>query len=235
MSLEQFELGFARCALSTRLGGQSGQGYASLNLGTHVGDDPAAVTANRAQVASEIKAPIAWLEQVHGVQVVEASAALAQVADAQITRQKGLALAVMVADCLPVLFASKDGSVIGCAHAGWRGLANGVLENTVLALQTPVSELLVYFGPCIGPRAFEVGEDVKSAFPLDGIAFTAKASGKYWAHLQQLAYLRLHRLGIAVEHMRQDERCTFFDDSLFFSHRRQQPTGRQAAFIWLPT
>jgi polyphenol oxidase len=235
MSLERFELGFAHCALSTRYGGHSRKGYASLNLGTHVGDDPGAVTANRAQVESEIKSPIAWLNQVHGVQLVEANAGLTQTADAQITRQKGLALAIMVADCLPVLFASKDGSVIGAAHAGWRGLANGVLEATVLAMQTPVSELLVYFGPSIGPLAFQVGGDVRSAFPLDESHFIAQSSGKYFVWLQNLAFMRLQRLGIAAQNILQDDRCTYYDPQFFFSHRREQPTGRQAAFIWLPT
>ncbi|MEN9558875.1 MAG: peptidoglycan editing factor PgeF [Pseudomonadota bacterium] len=223
-----------RAYLSTRLGGVSAEPYAQLNLGEHVGDDARAVAHNRQQIASAMACPIAWLQQVHGNRVVHASTnSRPPEADAHTTMQTGLALAIMVADCLPVLFASGDGQQIAAAHAGWRGLAAGVLENTLQALQGKGANaaVRVYLGPCIGPDSFEVGEDVRMAFPVDGQCFVAlPTSGKYLADLPGLAKARLLRAGIQAAHITQDRRCTV-QEQVFFSHRRERVTGRQAVFI----
>lgn len=239
-------------ALATvRAGGVSqgpygnGQGGGGLNLGTHVGDDPAHVLANRARLATVLPAQPAWLSQVHGVTVADAGKLDGCVpdADASIATQPGAVCVVMTADCLPVLFCSTDGFVVGAAHAGWRGLANGVLQRTVDSMRAQgATDILAWLGPAIGPQQFEVGHDVLQAF-RDGArddaerqvlssAFVAIAGkpGKYLADIYALARTMLLRDGVAQ--VAGGEYCTVSDAAQFYSYRRDGVTGRQASLIW---
>lgn len=238
--------------MSTRAGGVSAAPFNALNLGDAVGDDPDAVAENRARVAAAIGSAVpVWLRQVHGTRVLRLmaadAAALADApppeADAAVTGEPGVACAVQVADCLPVLFAAANGRAVGAAHAGWRGLAGGVLENTLaevcaLAACAP-ADVLAWLGPCIGPQAFEVGEDVLRGFGADpaggDAAFTwrprADGSARWLADLPQLARRRLGLAGL--RQIRGGQWCTVQDESKFFSFRRDRITGRQAAVIWL--
>ncbi len=231
-------------ALSTlRGGGHSLAPFASLNLAAHVGDDSAAVDANRALLASLLPpgSTVQWLSQVHGSQVVEAAAGGAcPDADASWSRSPGRACAVLTADCLPVLLCSRAGDVVGAAHAGWRGLLGGVLERTVAAMAVDPGQLLAWLGPAIGPRAFEVGPELRAAFleaaPAVGGAATSACflpsearPGHYLADLYALARLRLAALGpIAVYG---GNACTFSSPQRFFSYRRDGLTGRMASLI----
>lgn len=237
---------------TTRAGGVSAAPYDSLNLGDHVGDDPAHVAANRAIFAQAIGAHPVFMNQVHGTQVValDASTPDGTVADACMTDQPGLACTVMVADCLPVLFTSTQGQAVAAAHAGWRGLAGqggvGILEAThqrFLALAQgdqarQVAETMVWLGPCIGPTAFEVGDEVRAAFtasdPLAGDFFTPSASGKWLADLAGLARLRLRAMGISQIYGNDSSPawCTVGNALHFFSYRRDHITGRFAVCIW---
>lgn len=222
-----------RAFVSTRQGGVSTGAFASLNLGAHVGDDPAAVAENRRRFAAAagIAAP-GWLSQVHGCDVVPASSSGAESADACWTAASGMPCAVLTADCLPVLFAAVDGSCVAAAHAGWRGLAVGVLEATIATLPVPASRLMAWLGPAIGPDAFQVGDDVRAAF-LEGAAEDAvafKPDGLRWrADLFGLARARLHRAGVASVHG--GGICTVSDAERFFSHRRDGVSGRFATVI----
>jgi len=228
-----------RAAFTTRLGGSSAPPWDSFNLGAHVGDDPAAVAANRARLRALLGLPSepAWLSQVHGNVVFELEHRQSPdvpVADGAVAHLPGKVCAVMVADCLPVLFASRDGTRIGAAHAGWRGLAAGVLENTVAALGAPASELTTWLGPAISAPNFEVGDEVRAAF-VDGNAgaaahFTRNPRGRWQADLVGLARRRLAALGIAEVHG--GHWCTVADRERFFSHRRDGRGGRMAALIW---
>lgn len=229
-----------QAAFTLRTGGASAAPFDSLNLGAHVGDDPLRVAENRRRVVQALALPStpAWLQQVHGVAVHEISAAGALPrgpADAAFTRVRGRVCAIMVADCLPVLFAARDGSTVGAAHAGWRGLAAGVLEATVRAMGVPARDLVAWLGPSIGPQHFEVGEDVRHAFIAadDGAmaAFRPGRTGHWWCDLPQLARRRLAACG--VEGIAVDGSCTFTDRERFYSHRRDGQCGRMAAFIWL--
>lgn len=234
-------------AMSLRGGGVSGAPWDAFNLGIAVGDDPQAVAANRAAWAAAIGVRPVWLRQVHGRQVLRIDEATpeapAAAADAAWTTERGVACTVQMADCLPVLFALRDGSAVAAAHAGWRGLAGGVLEATVAAvctgMRTAPADLLAWLGPCIGPRAFEVGADVLQAFGADpragdGGRFVARSrpdgSPRWLANLQRLARDRLEALGV-VE-ISADASCTFEDASRFFSFRRDGVTGRMAAAVW---
>jgi YfiH family protein len=237
-------------ALSTlRGGGVSLPPYASLNLGAHVGDEPAAVLDNRRRLrlAAELPAEPAWLSQVHGARVLDLDAAGASgdgvlggdgalgPADAAVTRHPGRICAILAADCLPVLFAADSGEAVGAAHAGWRGLAAGVIEATVQALGVPASTLLAWLGPAIGPRHFEIGLEVRDEL-LKGdagaeAAFTVNARGRFMADLGALARRRLARLGI--ERTYGGGECTYSSSAKYFSHRRDGRTGRQASLIWL--
>ncbi len=230
-------------AFTTRRGGASAAPWDSFNLGAHVGDAPAAVAANRAHLRALLALPVepSWLEQVHGVDVADLDGPARSVpvkADAAIASERGRACAIMVADCLPVLFASRDGTRIGAAHAGWRGLAAGVLEHTVSALGVPGSELTAWLGPAISRAHFEVGDEVRAAFVAGdaGAAtlFEPNAAGKWQADLAGLARRRLAALGIRDTHG--GEWCTFADRERFFSHRRDGQSmggsGRMAALIW---
>lgn len=225
-----------RAAVSTRQGGVSGGPYASLNLGTHVGDDAAAVTENRRRFAEAAGLAVApgWLTQVHGCDVVSATAQAGASADACWTAQAGMPCAVLTADCLSVLFADRDGTCVAAAHAGWRGLAAGVLEATIAALPVPPQRLLAWLGPAIGPDAFQVGAEVRAAFIAaaaeDATAF--RPDGSRWrADLFALARARLARCGVG--HISGGGICTVSQQQQFFSHRRDGVSGRFASLIWL--
>ena len=230
-----------RSLLTTRQGGVSLAPFASLNLANHVGDDRLAVATNRARVSDALAGvdePV-WLEQVHGTRVVDAAACLASQppaqADASFARRAGVSCVVMTADCLPVLFCDTAGSVVAAAHAGWRGLLAGILEQTVAALAVPATTLLAYLGPAIGPQAFEVGDEVRSAFvaadAATAVAFKPLVAGKWLADIYLLARLRLASQG--VERIFGGAWCTVSDAERFFSFRRDGQTGRMAAMIWL--
>ena len=221
--------------MTTRLGGVSQGPYASLNLGSHVEDDAAAVGANRAQLRSMLPAEPVWLNQVHGTRVVQAEHAVGVPdADASYTRQPGVVCAVLTADCLPVLFCARDGSVIAAAHAGWRGLAAGVLETTLAAMQVPAAEVMVWMGAAIGPNAFEVGAEVREAFiaSYPGAARAFKPHQHKWlADIYTLARIRLNTCG--VRGIYGGGLCTYTDATRFYSYRRDVVTGRMATLIWL--
>jgi YfiH family protein len=228
-------------AFTTRVGGVSAPPWDSFNIGAHVGDDTAAVVANRARLRAALALPAepAWLEQVHGTAVSNLDApSPARQADAAVTRERGRVAAIMVADCLPVLFASRDGSRIGAAHAGWRGLAAGVLDETVQAIGVPGAELIAWLGPAIHPPNFEVGDDVRTAF-VSGDSGTQgflapNERGRWQADLVGIARHRLGALGVVD--ISGGEWCTFADRERFFSHRRDAQragnSGRMAALIW---
>ena len=225
-----------RACVTTREGGVSVAPYAGLNLGNHVGDAPAHVAQNRARVRAALPVEPLWLRQTHGLQV--ADAVLAQVeteADASVARQPNRVCAVMTADCLPVLFCDQAGTVVGAAHAGWRGLADGILEQTVAAMLVPSGQIMAWLGPGIGPDKFEVGEDVRAIFVADlsaaSAAFKAGKPGKWLADIYQLARLRLTRLG--VHQVYGGGLCTYTDAARFYSYRRDGVTGRMASLIWL--
>lgn len=229
-----------RAAFTLRTGGVSAAPFDTLNLGGHVGDDPMRVAENRRRVAQALSLPAApvWLQQVHGVAVHELGTpggVPRGPADAAVTRATGIVCAVLVADCLPVLLASRDGAVVGVAHAGWRGLAAGVLEATIRAMAVPAAQLVAWLGPSIGPQHFEVGEDVRSAF-VQGAAAAADAfrpgrEGHWWCDLPRLAHQRLAACGI--REIAADGSCTFADRERFFSFRRDGDCGRMAALAWL--
>jgi polyphenol oxidase len=228
-------------ALSTmRGGGVSLSPYGSLNLGDHVGDMPAAVAQNRNRLraAARLPAEPVWLAQVHGVEVRDLDAAgPGAEADAAVTRTPGRVCAILTADCLPVLLAADSGDAVGAAHAGWRGLAAGVIEAAVHTLGRAPKTLLAWFGPAIGPRHFEIGDEVREALlradPGAEAAFEPNARGRFMADLPLLARRRLERLGI--ERIYGGGTCTFQDSERYFSHRRDGRTGRQATLIWLET
>lgn len=224
-----------RALMTTRAGGVSAAPWASLNLGDHVGDDPAHVAANRAHLRAALPADPAWLKQVHSARVVEAGGGDIE-ADACFTRVPGRVCAVLTADCLPVLFCDRAGSVVAAAHAGWRGLAGGVLEAAVDAMAVPPDEILAWMGAAIGPHAFEVGDDVREAFLAQHAdaarAFVPqRAPGKWLADIYALARIRLAHAGVLA--VSGGGRCTFTEPAAFFSYRRDGVTGRMAALVWL--
>ncbi len=230
---------------TTRGGGHSDPPYDSLNLAAHVGDADTAVRANRdlLQAALPAGTRVQWLSQVHGAAVIEARGSEGTPeADGAWSRQPGVACAVMTADCLPVLFCSRDGTVVAAAHAGWRGLCAGVLEATVRAMAVQPGQVLAWLGPAIGPAAFEVGHEVREQFLGNsaGISEDAVAAcfapspataGHYLADLYGLARARLHALGIDAVYGGGE--CTFTDTDRFFSYRRDGRTGRMASVILL--
>ncbi len=226
-----------RTLQTTRTGGVSLSPYDSFNLGTHVGDDPAAVAANRAALRTLLPAEPAWLNQIHGTAVVDAAdvGPVPPDADASISRAAGEVCAVMTADCLPVLLCDCAGTVVGAAHAGWRGLLGGVIEATVARMDVAGGELLAWLGPAIGPDAFEVGGEVRAAFlahdPATAEAFLPIADGKYLADLYALARQRLAALGCLAVYG--GDTCTVIERERFFSYRRDHTTGRMASLIWL--
>jgi len=222
--------------MTTRTGGVSRAQWASLNLGDHVGDDARHVAANRARLRERLPAEPGWLRQVHSARVAELGRDAEREADASFTRQAGAACAVLTADCLPVLFCDRAGSVVAAAHAGWRGLAGGVLEAAVAAMQVPPDQVLAWMGAAIGPQAFEVGDDVREAFVAQHAEAAAAfvplpVPGKWLADIYRLARIRLNHIG--VQAIYGGGRCTFSEADAFFSYRRDAVTGRMAALIWL--
>jgi YfiH family protein len=239
--------------MTTREGGQGVPPYDGFNLADHVGDDPAVVAQHRAQLAAHVQRPLALLRQVHGHAVCQRglhNLSQQPQADAQFTRERGLALAIGVADCLPVLWAHRQVPVVAASHAGWRGLAAGVLERTLAHMaqaigQTPeacAAQCAVWLGPCIGPTAFEVGAEVVNALqpmpPAVGTPHPARP-GRWLLNLPALARQRLQRLGVAQPQGNDgsDPWCTVGNRARYFSHRRdgtaQGGTGRMLACVWL--
>ena len=245
-----------RAVCTTRAGGVSAAPYDSLNLGDHVGDDPGHVAANRAVLRAALGVQPVFLSQVHSTDAVYLNARTPDgtVGDACLTDQPGVACTVMVADCLPVLFTTRQGTAVAAAHAGWRGLAGagdvGILEETYKRFSTlahtnhalVATEIIAWLGPCIGPDAFEVGDEVRAAFLLNGApdaaqmaaCFRPLPSGKWLADLAGLARLRLRRIGITQLYGNDSGAawCTASNPSRFFSHRRDRVSGRFCASIW---
>lgn len=226
-----------RACSTTRHGGVSQSPWDALNLGSHVGDNADHVRLNRQRLVDRAQLPAMpqWLNQVHGQEVVRlpASATLPD-ADAAITRETGVVCAVMTADCLPVLFCAHDGSEVAAAHAGWRGLCHGVLEQTLAQFHCPTHEIHAWLGPAIGPQAFEVGAEVRAAFMAhDELAEQAfrPVGEKYFADIWLLARQRLQAAG--VRSISGEQRCTWHENDDFFSFRRDRITGRMATLIWL--
>ena len=224
-----------KACVTTRAGGVSLAPFDSFNLAEHVEDDLQAVTHNRQCLSTLIGCSPAWLRQVHGVAVADADPAVVAEADASWTAKVGVACAVLTADCLPVLFCDRAGSRVAAAHAGWRGLAAGVLEATLAALAVPASEVLVWLGPAIGPQAFEVGSEVREVFlgtdPQAASAFVPSANaGRFMADLYALARLRLAACGVPSVYG--GGFCTV-SDPRFYSYRRAARTGRFASLVWL--
>ena len=234
---------------TTRVGGVSEQPYNSFNLASHVGDDALAVTHNRKLLQSKLPAGVSvqWLNQVHGRGVIEASPVSALAAsrsapeaDACWTRSAGVACAVLTADCLPILLCDREGRYVAAVHAGWRGLLAGIVEAAIAASPVAASALMAWLGPCIGEQAFEVGDEVRDAFLADAHTFggLAAASGcfvpshrrDHWlANLGGLAKLKLIFIGIGDIYY--DNDCTFTDNDIYFSYRKQGDTGRMASLI----
>ncbi len=223
--------------LTTRAGGRSVGPFASFNLGGHVGDDPLAVAANRARLRSFLPAEPLWLNQVHGAAVADADGSEGvPEADAALARSSRCVCAVLTADCLPVLLCDDDASVVAAAHAGWRGLVAGVLENTVREMGVPPHRLRAWLGPAIGPEVFEVGDEVRAAFvaadPGSAKAFVARpVAGKWLADLFVLARRRLVAAG--VTRISGGGMCTVSAPQRFYSYRRDGVTGRFASMVWL--
>ncbi len=242
-----------RSVCTTRAGGVSAPPYDSLNLGLHVGDDAHAVQSNRAKLQTALGARAVFMDQVHGTDLLELQAATpdALPADGACTRAPGLACTVMVADCLPILLCDLDATQVAAVHAGWRGLAGtqgvGVVEQILKRFRpiAPVEpaqaaiKIIAWMGPCIGPQAFEVGDDVRSAFvataPQAAQCFTPLPGGKWLADLPALARQRLLAAGVSAVYGNDGSAdwCTVGNPLRFFSHRRDRVSGRQAAAIWL--
>lgn len=235
---------------TTRKGGVSaapfddGNGGGGLNLGLHVGDDPEAVQANRVRLQAMLPGRPAWISQVHGADVVDAATVgpdqPVRVGDASIATAPGVVCAILTADCLPVLFADAGGKVVGAAHAGWRGLAGGVLGTTIAAMRAAgAGEITAWMGPAIGPQAFEVGGDVLDAFAAALPGADARSAfapypgrpGKYLADMFALARMMLARDGVTSVYG--GTHCTATERDTFYSYRRDGVTGRQASLIWL--
>lgn len=227
-----------RAFVTTRAGGVSEGEYASLNLGPAGGDDPARVAANRSAVRAHLPSAPRWLTQVHGTAVADLDRPRGSgeiVADAAATSVPGRVAAVLTADCLPVFLCLEDGARVAVAHAGWRGLASGVLENAVASLAQDGSRVIAWLGPAIGPGAFEVGPEVREAFVrVHGeaeLAFAARGDSKFMADLYALARLRLAKAGVG--RVSGGGFCTYTERERFFSYRRERRSGRLGAFIWI--
>lgn len=224
---------------TTRHGGFSGSVYQGLNLGNHVQDNPQHVLQNREHIQRQANIPSTplWLDQVHGNNVIEHHAkwfSQTPQADACYTTQHNLVCAVMTADCLPVLFCNQEGTQVAAAHAGWRGLLDGILENTLATFADP-KQVMVYLGPAISVDAFEIGQEVYQAFKAQNSiyddAFHAHRHNKCHADLYHLAQLKLQQQGVVK--ITAAKQCTYQNQTDFFSYRRDGQTGRQACFIWL--
>lgn len=228
---------------TTRKGGASQSPWCSLNLGSHVGDNPEQVAENRqrlANVAGLSVANIGWLNQIHGTDVVEltpTSVSVVTTADASYTRYPGIACAILTADCLPVILTDAEGSVVGAAHAGWRSLCGGVLEKLIAAMAVSPSNLRAWLGPAIGPDNFEVGPEVREAFVKQNSevakAFTQTGArpGHFMADIYLVATQRLNKAGVLS--VSGGGFCTVNDKDRFYSYRRDGQTGRMATLVWL--
>ncbi|WLG84095.1 peptidoglycan editing factor PgeF [Pseudomonas cucumis] len=224
-----------KACVTTRAGGVSLAPFDSLNLGDHVDDSPEAVAENRRRLTDHFSIQPAWLKQVHGIVVAQADPGLVATADASWTATPGIACTAMTADCLPALFCDRAGTRVAAAHAGWRGLAAGVLEATLDSLAVPPEDVLVWLGPAIGPQAFEVGPEVRETFvqqlPAAAKAFVpSQNAGKFMADIYELARLRLAARGVTAVYG--GGFCTVTDPR-FFSYRRSPRTGRFASLVWL--
>ena len=217
--------------------GLSASPFDSFNLGARCGDDPQAVAGNREELIRHFALPSAprWLRQVHGTAVIVEPAHDEPEADAAITASPGVVLAILTSDCLPIVFCAEDGSEIGIAHAGWRGLAAGVIENTVAAMRTPPNRLLAWLGTAAGPEAYEVGEKVRAAFveceAAAADAFVSTRPGHWLCNLYALTRRRLRTVGIT--RVFGGDLCTISDPQRFYSHRRDGITGRMATLVWV--
>ncbi len=229
-----------RSLQTTRNGGISATPYASFNLGDYVGDAPLAVARNRMLLQPLLPSEPVWLKQVHGTVVVNAAqAACLPEADACVSVHPGAVCVVMTADCLPVLLCDDQGSVVGAVHAGWRGLCDGVIEQTVQAMKVSPASMMAWLGPAIGSHTFEVGDEVRAAFvarqPRAAAAFIPShlvgEGGKFLTDIYHLARLRLNDVG--VTRIYGGGLCTYTDSANFFSYRRDGVTGRMGTFIWL--
>jgi polyphenol oxidase len=225
-----------RALVTTRLGGVSEGDCSSLNLALHVGDEVPAVIENRRRLAAVLPGEPVWLNQVHGTGVVEADRApQGAVADASLTRIPNTVCAVMTADCLPILLCDDAASVVAAVHAGWRGLAAGVIEAALDAMACSPGRVLAYLGPAIGPASFEMGDEVRAAFvernPEAAAAFAFHSQGKWLADLYRLARIRLSAKGVSAVFGGGFD--TFSDTQRFFSYRRSPRAGRMASLIWL--
>lgn len=224
-----------KSCVTTRAGGVSLAPFDSFNLGDHVEDDPQAVTHNRRVLTSRLDIQPAWLRQVHGVSVVEATPSEVMEADASWTSTPAVACTIMTADCLPALFCNRSGTRVAAAHAGWRGLAAGVLEAAVNSFSDEPADIMVWLGPAIGPDAFEVGPEVREAFivahPSTVDAFVPSVNeGKFMADIYQLARLRLAAHGVTAVY---GGGLSTYNDPRFYSYRRSARTGRFASLIWI--
>ncbi|TMP27330.1 peptidoglycan editing factor PgeF [Pseudoalteromonas rubra] len=223
---------------TTRQGGVSAAPFDGFNLACHVGDNPQAVADNRAQLQAQVPVPIVWLEQVHGNTVILAEDQYdithTPPADAIFTRSSQFALAIMTADCLPVLIASQDGQEIAAVHCGWRPLVAGILAKTLAHFKTPASQLHAWLGPAIGPQAFEVGKEVVDQFValsrVHSQAFVRQENGQYLADIYLLARQQLSELGVTA--VSEHAQCTVSNPEHFFSYRRDGRCGRMASLIW---
>lgn len=226
------------CVTTTRAGGYSTNTYNSLNLGLHVEDHEADVNKNRSLIKDDLQLPAEpiWLNQIHGTKVLNVSGECPKnvTADAAYTNEIGVVCAVLTADCLPVLFCDQAGENIAVAHAGWRGLLNGVLENTIHALPVENNKIMCWLGPAIGPNKFEVGEEVVKEFVEKDArhknAFQVQSNLKYLADIYQLAENILGFTG--VQEMYGGKYCTYTEEEKFYSYRRDGQTGRMATLIW---
>jgi len=229
-----------RAAITLRTGGVSAGPYASFNLGEHVGDDARRVAENRARLQQRLGLPGApvWLTQVHGTRVVDGHGTEQgpPEADGAVTSQCGVVLAVLTADCLPVLACRRDGQRIGVFHAGWRGLLAGILEAGMAAMEASPDEVLIYLGPAIGPARFEVGAELREAFaahdPAAQDCFRPGRDGRWLADIYALARQRLGRAGVPAAAISGGGCCTVTETERFFSYRRDGRCGRMATVIW---
>ena len=229
-----------KALMTVRTGGVSLPPFDSFNLGDHVCDDPKAVQQNRSLLVDkfDLPHPPLFLTQTHSTKVIELPFTGSNVeADAVYTQQANQVCLVMTADCLPVLFFNKEGTEVAAAHAGWRGLCDGILEETVAKFKCPTSDIIAWLGPAIGPTAFQVGEEIIEQFcAFDSnakLAFTPDltTSGKFLGNLYQLATQRLNKLGITE--ISGGGHCTYTEQDKFFSYRRDKKTGRMASLIWI--